>query len=298
MNWLASVNLMWLLALAGCVALSGCGHRLNHPPTFADFRRALDLNAERTGAVDQQVAVFERGLLTRRESSRILAGVNVTNLIGAALQSPVHDPLGLTLAVRATVLHPTHPLPWAALSYQAITLLKNQMGPWEANLGLFTNAIHRWKSLEPLNAMPVYLEARYWLFVTNASRAAELVATAGQMARFDTYEEPLRACVAEAYRSRAYPEYTALVLALGHSAGSLHLAMLGKDLLKELPSTTKTLLEVAALGKRIATGKTLLAELLGISLQLNVMDKVPSERSETERSVLTGRRDQLRRASK
>jgi hypothetical protein len=129
------------------------------------------------------------------------------------------------------------------------------------------------------------------LFVTNAPRANELVAFANGMDQFVTYEEPIRACVEHVYRSQAYPRYSALVLASGHSTGSLHLMMLGKDLLKGLPLAATTLPELVVLGgKRVATGKTMLAELLGLTLQLNAIDKAAPNTLGIDRSTVASRR--------
>lgn len=286
------------LILLISLAIAGCAHRPPHPPRFADFRRAFDLGMESAEAVRQQVEVFERGALSPGELLKILAAKNSASLVGAATQARVDDPTGLELALRATVVDPTNPITWAAMSYKTVTLIKSDVGVRERNLDLLANAVEHWKTLEPLNSVPVYLEARYLLFVTNAPRANELVAIANRMDQCVTYEEPIRACVEHVYRFHDYPHYSALVLASGHSTGSLHLTMLGKDLLKELPLAATTLPELVVLGKRVATGKTMLAELLGLTLQLNAIDNAAPNTLGIDRSTIASRRGYIQRVAK
>ncbi len=150
----------------------------------------------------------------------------------------------------------------------------------------------------PWDSVPVYMEARYFLFVTNAPRANELVAVGNGMNQFVTYEEPIRTRVVQAYRSQAYPTYSGLLLASGHSTGSLHLTMLGKELLKELPLAAATVPQSGTLGKRVATGKTMLAELLGLSLQLNAIDKAPPNSLANDRSAIAKRRSYIHQVAK
>lgn len=286
------------LVLLVSLGIPGCANRPSHPPQFADFRRAFALGMETPEGVARQLAVFEQGALTEAELSAILASSDPVELIGAATQARVQDPLGLKLALRATALDPSRPIVWAALSYKVITLVGNDADGREESLGFLSDALQRWQSLEPSNAVPRYLEARYSLFLTNVSRALELMAMADRMTRFDTHEEPIRTCVEMALRSRGYPRYSALVLASGNATGSLHLTMLGKELLRAAPATAVPMEQLTVLGRRVASGKTMLAELLGLSLQLQAMDRVGSKPLEMERSVLVHRKTYIQRMAK
>ena len=170
------------------LGIPGCANHPSHPPQFADFRGAFALGMETPEGVTRQLAVFEQGALTQAELSAILGSSDPAELIGAATQARVQDPLGLKLALRATALDPARPIVWAALSYKVITLVGNGAGGREESLGLLSDALQRWQSLEPSNAVPRYLEARYSLFLTNVSRALELMAMADRTTRFDAGE--------------------------------------------------------------------------------------------------------------
>ncbi|MBI3870837.1 MAG: hypothetical protein HY299_20090 [Verrucomicrobia bacterium] len=280
------------------LGLPGCANRPSHPPQFEDFRRAFALGVETPEGVTRLLAVFEQGALTQAELSAILGSSDPVELVGAATQARVQDPLGLKLALRATALDPSRPIVWAALSYKTITLVGNGAGDRRQNLGLLSNALRRWESLEPSNSVPRYLEARYSLFLTNVPGAVESVAMANRMTQFDTYEEPIRTCVEKVFRARGYPRYSALLLASGHSSGSLHLTMAGKELLRAAPVTPVTPADLSILGRRVASGKTMLAELLGLSLQLQAMDRGASKPLEKERSVLVQRKTYIQQMAK
>ncbi len=285
------------LVLAVLVATNGCTYRPHHPPRFEDFRRAYALGTDTTNSVLAQLAAFETGTLTEKELSKILAGFDAEAMIGAVTQTPLHDPLSLPLGLRAQQLRPTQPLIYAGLCYRLLSLIRNEQEERDKHLQMLHDTVIRWQQLDPSNSVPVYLEARYFLFLTNTPRASERILQANRMGRFETYEEPIRIALRRAYRSAAYPEYSALLLASSHSYGSMPLSVLGQEWLQAHPSIPNAVRETILLGQRIATGNNLLCELMGLHLQLKSMDKDPS-RYQTEREKILSRREYLQRAAR
>lgn len=276
-------------------ALTGCRTGPSHPPTFADFQCATREDAAHTN-LDAQVAVFSAAQLSNKELQRFLPRRHTEELVGAGTQAHFNDPLGRVLLARAAQQSPADPVVWAALAYRDMSLLQNQAATFETIADELTMAINTWRSLEPTNAAPCYIEAAFQCLRTNVAAAKQLMAEADRKEAFDTCSLAIRKRVIQAMESAGRSKYTARMCAMGQILGVVVWSKLSKTMLAE-NADQQTIRTCFVLGGRVGTGRSFLEQLIGDSIQTKAIEKLTGADFAAEKSSIAQRKARIRRAT-
>jgi len=276
--------------------LAGCRSGPSHPPTFDDFRRAIREDATHTN-LDAQVAIFAAAQLSNKEMQRFLTRGSVEELVGAGTQAPMTDPLGRTLLQHATERSPAAPMVWAALAYRDMSLLQNQEAGIETIADELTTAINRWRSLEPTNAAPWYLEAAFQCLRTNVASAKQLMAEADRKEGFEPCSLAIQKCVIRAMESARRSKYIARLYAMGQVVGVVGWSKLSKTILAESSEDQQAIRSCFVLGARVGLGKSFLEQLIGDSIQTKAIEKLSGADFAAERARISERKARIRRAT-
>lgn len=276
--------------------LVGCATSPSHPPTFSDFQRAFREDAANTN-FESQVALFAAAQLSQRELRRFRDERNAEKLVGAGTQAGFNDPFGRVLAARATRLSPSWPVAWAALAYRDMSLLQDRANNSETIAAELTMALHRWRSLEPTNSAPLYLEASFQCLRSNVTAAKRLIAEAATKDAFETCSVPIQKCVIQALESADRSQFTARRYAMGQGVGFVSWSKLSKSILGDNPPDQEALRNCFLLGARLGQGKTFLEQLIGDSIQSKAIEKITGGDFATEKSRISERKARIKRAT-
>ena len=189
-----------------------------HPPIFDDLKRfgwgPYSFVEIRN---DELHKVFQAGMLTERDLTRISTKPSIPEWVGAALQTNLHDPTGLFLLQKAAEAAPSNASVWAALVHQLATLLGNHVGDESALRSLLGEAIQRWNELEPTNGVAAYFRADLAVIDGHGEKAGGQFLFADGCVGFETHAPILRSWVLRAYESVHFSPFSARVLALRHT---------------------------------------------------------------------------------
>ncbi|MCU1292627.1 MAG: hypothetical protein JWP08_1477 [Bryobacterales bacterium] len=256
----------WVVALWVCI-LGSCSSSPQHPPTFEDFRRAQRNGLDSPEAINSLVKLMELAQFSKAEQERILQRGKVEELIGAAMEAPLSDPMALRLLNRATKLNESDFLPWQAMVSRHLSLLLNKQKDYDSEKQ-FEIAIDRLMSLKPENAFPVYLRALGCTLKNNIPEARRFMEVAGQKPAFYTSNRKLRECVVLAAEATGYPKYTARMIALGQSRNTIPLVRLAKVLLTNAPPDEPTARACLRMGQQLeADSQLFLEHMLAFNIQ-------------------------------
>lgn len=257
---------LWVVALWACILVS-CSSSPQHPPTFEDFRRAQRDGLDSPEAINSLLKLMELAQFSKEEQERILQRGKVEELIGAAMEAPLSDPMALRLLNRATKINESDFLPWQAMASRHLSLLLNKRKDYGSE-NQFKTAIDRLMSLKPENAFPVYLRALGWALKDNIPEAKKLMELAGQKPAFYTPNRKLRECVVLAAEATGYPKYTARMIALGQSRNTIPLVRLAKILLTNAPPDEPTARACLRMGQQLeADSQLFLEHMLAFNIQ-------------------------------
>jgi hypothetical protein len=286
-RFIGSLLTLWML--------TGCRTGPSHRPSFGDFQRAIRDDAAHTN-LDEQVAVFEAAQLSNRELQKILRRDNAEELVGAGTQAHVNDPLGRELLIEATKRSPRWPVGWAALAYRDMSLVANQYQSREAVGDELTNAIKRWRSLEPTNAAPVYLAAEFECLARNVGAAKRLMVEADQKEGFETYTVAIQKCVMRAMETEGRSKYVARMCAMGQVTGVVGWSKLSKTILANSSADEQAVQSCFVWGARVGRGKSFLEQLVGDSIQARAMEQLHRPNFAAEEERIANRKARIKRA--
>jgi len=267
-----------------------------HPPTFADFREAFRRDSKDTNGMDAQVEVFSAAQLSNDELQTILSRGKAEELIGAGIQAPIKDFQGTALLVRSTEVSSTNPVAWAALAYRNYSLLANKSGDFRSTAAQLAKAIEKLQSIDASNSMPLYLEAAFQCLQTNYGAARQSLLKSAEAIEFENYVTAMKKCVIVANESVGYPKYTARTVAIGNDHAFVVVAALNKAILRKFPDDEAVAHACLVLGQRESNGRSFLQELVGNSIQLNAIEKLPGRDFTTTKEAIAARKARIKLA--
>jgi hypothetical protein len=279
-----------IMVIGFAASLLGCANRPRPVPGFKEILPIGDMLKDPREA-DRATALLKAIRFTPREMDRVLATGEVHLLLGAAMGAPDDSALAVEVLRKARSEAPSDPETAAALVYWLCSTR-------EAENGLtpeLSEALARWRALEPDNSVPYYVEAGVCARAEHFDQAVSAMAEASRHRLFHSYGAALRLDLIAATDYAGYPKFTGRFLALSCPTAIFAITRAGRLCLNWDGANAQVGKDCLIYGRRIeAESKLFMEALIGLTLQSAALNKFPQLGTDAEAKNIQVRLDHIR----